>query len=368
MSVRKILSVFSISLLFLTLSTTVIFAGGKQEKSENTQTTESEETKQADEQKEPEQASGEQNAAGTPIITGETLPAATVNGEPISQSDFQQLLGFLQFQYMQQGMQVQGPQLDQLKEAVLESLIDDELIYQIAVNEGYSMSQQELDEALSKTKEQFGSEEAYQDALKKEGLDEGALKMTLRKRLTRDKYETENFIDAVSVESDEIKSFYEENPGQFEQPFQFRSSHILIQVAPDATEEEKQEAMDKINAARLRIEEGEEFSEVARDVSEGPSGPNGGDLNYHGKGDFVPEFENAALELEIGAISEVVETQFGYHIIKLTDRREAQVVPFEDVEGQIAEYLTRVKAQEKRSSFLQERKPGADITRNALNS
>jgi len=107
---------------------------------------------------------------------------------------------------------------------------------------------------------------------------------------------------------------------------------------------------------------------VARDVSEGPSGPNGGDLNYHGKGDFVPEFENAALELEIGAISEVVETQFGYHIIKLTDRREAQVVPFEDVEGQIAEYLTRVKAQEKRSSFLQERKPGADITRNALNS
>jgi peptidyl-prolyl cis-trans isomerase C len=367
MNVRKILSIFTIFSLIFLLTAATAFAGGKQEKTGDAQTSESKTTDTADEKNQAEAGSQIGTEKGTPIQNSGSLPAATVNGEPISQKDFEQLLGFLQFQYMQQGMQIQGPQLEQLKVAVLESLIDDELMFQIAAEEGYTASEQEISKALETTKGQFENEEAYLNALEEEGLDEASLKLTLSKKLTRDKYEQEKFVSTVNLEPGEARKFYDDNPAQFSQPLQFRSSHILIQVAPDASEEEKQAAMDKIDAAVARIENGEEFSEVAREVSEGPSGPNGGDLNYQQKGAFVPEFEAAALELEIGEISDVVETQFGYHIIKLTDKREEQVVAFEEVEGQIEEYLMRVKAQETRNNLLEQRKPGAEITRNALN-
>ncbi len=367
MSVRRLLNIFTVFIVLFFLSAALVFAGGKQEKPEDTQKSEQENVESSDKSTESDADSREGTETGTPIQNSGTLPAATVNGEPISQDDFEKLLGFLRFQYMQQGMQIQGPQLEQLKQAVLESLIDDELMYQIALEEGYSPSEEEINQAIETTKGQFENEEAYQNALKQEGMNEEELRQTLAEKLTRDKYEQEQFIDTVSIGDGEAQTFYNENPQQFTQPFQFRSSHILIQVAEDATEEDKKAAMDKIEAARSRIEEGEEFSEVARDVSEGPSSSNGGDLNYHQKGEFVPEFEEAALALELGEISDVVETQFGYHIIKLTDRKEEQVAAFEEVEAQIEDYLMKVKAQEKRNSFLQERKPGADITRNALN-
>ncbi|MGC9311567.1 MAG: peptidylprolyl isomerase [Sediminispirochaetaceae bacterium] len=367
MRVRKLLNIFTVSLVIFCLTAAVVFAGGKQEKPEDTQKSEQENVKSSDESSQSDADTREGTEKGTPIQNSGTLPAATVNGEPISQDDFEKLLGFLRFQYMQQGMQIQGPQLEQLKQAVLESLIDDELMYQIALEEGYTPSEEEIENAVESTKGQFENEEAYQNALKQEGMNEEQLRETLTEKLTRDKYEQEKFIDTVSIDTGEARTFYEENPQQFTQPFQFRSSHILVQVAQDATEEEKKAAMEKIEAARTRIEGGEEFSEVARDVSEGPSSANGGDLDYHQKGEFVPEFEEAALALEIGDISDVVETQFGYHIIKLTDRKEEQAVAFEEVEAQIEDYLLRVKAQEKRNSFLQDRKAGADITRNALN-
>lgn len=371
MSTRKALNIFTVFLLIFFLSTAAAFAGGKQEKPEDTeknaQESLAESTDASSGSGDTNTESSDLSGSGTPIQSGGSLPAATVNGRPISQKDFEQLLQAAQYQYMQQGMQIQGAQLEQLKQMVLESLIDDEIIYQAALDEGYSATEAEIDKAVESTRGQFESEEAYQQALQRDGLDEAQIREMLAEQLTRNKYEQEKFIDPVNVEADEIQAFYDENPDQFKQPFQYRSSHILVQVAEDASEEEKAAAKDKIEDVKQRIENGEEFSEVARELSDCPSSSNGGDLDYQQRGALVPAFEEAALALEIGEISDVVETRFGYHIIKLTDRKEEETVAFEDVKDQIENYLMREKYRDIRSSFIRERKPETSITRNALN-
>jgi peptidyl-prolyl cis-trans isomerase C len=364
MNLRKTRSRFIVFFLILFLSVATVYAGGKKENAEDTTA-----TKKIGEQT--EQSASEDGTAsgarqGTPIMTNGDDVVATVNGKDISRSDFEQLIGYVQMQYQQQGMQVQGPQLEQLKMAVLESLIDDELLYQIALEAGYSPTEQEVKEKLDLTKQQVGNEESYTQLLSQQGLTEDDLKQEIRKGLVREKFEMDRFMSGIEVKDADVKSFYEENTGEFTQPFQFRTSHVLLQVEEDASEEDREAAQAKIESALQRIEDGEEFSEVAREVSDCPSSKNGGDLNYNGKGSFVPEFEEVALELEIGEISDVVETQFGYHIIKLTDLKEEQVVPLQQVRGQIEDYLLRVKAQEKRSAYLEEKKPSADIQRKPL--
>lgn len=369
MKVSKMQGIFIIFVLVFSLSTTSLFAGGAQEDSKkaaeekSSETKTSQEAEPAGDTESQESAESQSNAQGTKISVGDGTSVATVNGVSIKMEDFQQLLGFMQYQYSQQGMQIQGQQLEQLKRAVLESLIDDELVYQIAMDEGYAPTEQEIEDELQRTKQQFGDEEAYKTALKQQGIDESQLKQEIKKKIVRDKYTEENFYSQVELTEQDVKDFYENNPDQFTQPFQFRSSHILVQLAEGASEEDRQAAREKIEAARQRIESGEEFSEVAREVSEGPSAKNGGDLNYAPKGSFVPAFEEAALGLEVGEISDIVETRFGYHIIKLTDVKEEQVAPFEEVKDQIAQYLERVQAQEMRNQFLTEKKEDADIVR-----
>src|SRR6056297_1310371 len=362
MNLERTRSRFMAFFLILFLSVAMVYAGGKKESAEDEAA-----TKKSDEQTEQSSSTdGSSSGAqqGTPITISGADAVATVNGEDISRRDFEQLIGYVQMQYQQLGMQVQGPQLAQLKAAVLESLIDDELLYQIALEEGYSPTEQEVNEKLDITKQQVGNEESFKQLLSQQGLTEDDLKQEIRKGLVREKFEADRFKSGIEVNDADVRTFYEENPGEFTQPFQFRTSHVLVQVEQDASEEDRKAARKRIESALQRIEDGEEFSEVAREVSDCPSSTNGGDLNYNGKGSFVPEFEKAALEMEIGEISDVVETQFGYHIIKLTDLKEEEAVPFQQVEGQIEDYLLRIRTQEKRSAYLEEKKASADIRRN----
>jgi len=357
------LRLFTALCIMLFISSAMLFAGGKQEK-------------QADDEKDAQQETSQQavpqesdNAGESSVQASGSAPegvVATVNGEEIGQQEFEQLLNYFRYQYSQQGMQVQGAQLQQLQAMVLESLIDNELMYQIAEENGYGPSGQELDEELEKTKEQFADEAAYQQALNQQGMSEQELKQELAKQMTKVQFEEDKFGDQVTVDSSEVREYYEENPEQFEQPEQIRASHILIQVAEDATEADKAAAKEKLQAAKKRIENGEEFSKVAREVSEGPSSERGGDLNYFGRGQMVPEFEQAAFSMEVGEISDIVETSFGFHLIKLTDHKEAKKASFDEVEANIKTHLERVKLQEAKKAFLDEEKQNANIERFGL--
>ena len=147
-------------------------------------------------------------------------------------------------------------------------------------------------------------------------------------------YSVRKILESVSVSDEEAEEFYKANPNLFVTPAQIRASHILV------AEEEK--------AAELyaKIQSGESFEELAIDNSTCPSGVNGGDLNFFSKGQMVPEFEEAAYALEVGQVSEPVKTQFGYHIIKLTEKKEDQQHSFEEVLPNIIQNLTAQKQNE----------------------
>jgi peptidyl-prolyl cis-trans isomerase C len=125
------------------------------------------------------------------------------------------------------------------------------------------------------------------------------------------------------------------------QEMEVHARHILIRAAP-GDEKASKEAEDKIKAVIVRLKKGEDFEKVAKEVTEDPSGKaNGGDLGYFSKEQMVPEFSDTAFKLEKGQISEPVKTQFGWHVIKVEDKRVKPVPKFEEVKPQIEQYVTR---------------------------
>lgn len=128
-------------------------------------------------------------------------------------------------------------------------------------------------------------------------------------------------VSQVDISDEEMEQYYNENIDNYKKPPTSRFDYVRFEVK--TTEQEKQFARDKIQELRDRIRQGESFAELAREYSQDQSNaPQGGDLGYFGKGAMVPEFEKVAFDLNIGEVSSPVETQFGWHIIKLTDRRE----------------------------------------------
>lgn len=132
-------------------------------------------------------------------------------------------------------------------------------------------------------------------------------------------------IDKVTLEDGEAKAFYDNNPAQFTADAQVKAKHILVEKEEDA------------NKIADEIKAGKTFEDAAKEYSTCPSKEKGGDLGYFGKGQMVPEFEKAAFEAVIGEVSAPVKTQFGYHLILVEDKKEAQVMDFESVKNQLEE-------------------------------
>jgi len=143
-----------------------------------------------------------------------------------------------------------------------------------------------------------------------------------------------SIIEGVRVEEAEEKAFYEENPDLFEAQAQVSAKHILV------------ENEDSANDIAKEIVDGLAFEEAAKKYSTCPSKEKGGDLGYFSKGQMVPEFEKAAFEGEIGKVIGPVQTQFGYHLIRVEDKKEGSVVPFEQVQDQIHQQLIQNKQKE----------------------
>ena len=193
------------------------------------------------------------------------------------------------------------------------------------------------------------------DLAKKEGLDK---KPEIREQiqfLSDSFLEQEYMIRAVGKEvvvtDEEVRRFYDANEKGFLAPEQVRARHILIRVPSDASGEERKKAREKIEGVGGRIRKGEDFARLAAELSEDSnSRMNGGDLGFFTKGQMAKPFEEAAFSLKPGQVSGVVETEFGYHLIKVEEHQEARMVTFDAVKEQIRGRLrgeaTRLKGEE----------------------
>jgi peptidyl-prolyl cis-trans isomerase C len=159
----------------------------------------------------------------------------------------------------------------------------------------------------------------------------------------------------------QVREFYDKNPDKFKQDEAIRASHILFRVPENADAATKKTALDQAQSVLQQARAGADFAELAKKYSADGSAQQGGDLNFFTRGQMVPAFDQAAFALKPGEISGVVTTQFGYHIIKLTERRPASTVPFEQVSERIKEYLIDQQKQQKGQAFIDSLKQKAKI-------
>ncbi len=237
---------------------------------------------------------------------------------------------------------------------VLGDMVDGELLYQSVEKKGLVPTAQEVDAEVESQKGRFGGEMELARALEAQGLTLEDLKLELKKELAIQKLIESEFLPAIVVTADEKKKFYDENSAQMQRPDQFRAAHILILVEQDSTPEVKEEARKKAGGIRSMLDSGQDFAELARKNSDDPgSKDSGGELPWMSPGQTVPPFEAAALALAPGQISPVVETDFGFHIIKLHEKRSAGLMPYEEVEGRIDEFLKRRSLQQRIETEIQ---------------
>lgn len=258
---------------------------------------------------------------------------ATVDGETITANDLYQLM-----------VKSVGPQ-------AVEQLITQKLIDNEAAKQNISVSEEEVNVEFEEIKGNFPSEEMFNMQLQYMGISEEQFKEQLASDLKlRKLVEPE-----IEVTEEEVQTFYEENQEQFGTPEQVRASHILLK-------KEDKELAEKILS---EVKNGGDFAALAKEYSEDSSAAQGGDLGYFGRGQMVPPFEEAAFSLEVNEISDLVESQYGYHIIKVTDKKEADIPSFEEVKDQVREIVLNQKLSERVSSYIQELRSAAKIE-NAL--
>jgi peptidyl-prolyl cis-trans isomerase C len=165
----------------------------------------------------------------------------------------------------------------------------------------------------------------------------------------------------VEINDADALNYYKENEEDYNKPEEVRASHILIKVAQSATEEEKAAAKAKIEKLLKELKGGADFATLARENSDCPSRVKGGDLGFFERGSMVKPFEDAAFGMQPGQMSDVVETQFGYHIIKITERKPAGQTPFEKVKADIIKTLQQVKKGESFRQYINKLRAEAKV-------
>lgn len=243
----------------------------------------------------------------------------------------------------------------------IEQMISAELLYQAAAKQDIKDLDKQIDAKLAQGKERFKSEDEFKKAMKDLEMDEKALREYTRRDILISSFVETNFVSKVAVTEAEVRDFYEKNLDKFKRDETVKASHILIGVDSKASADEKTKAREKADKLKKELSGGADFSELAKSNSTCPSSQQGGDLGFFGKGQMVPSFEKAAFALKPGEISDVVETQFGYHIIKLTEKKPAETAELKDVKAKIEDYLKGQKVNDSVQKLIAEARKTAKI-------
>jgi peptidyl-prolyl cis-trans isomerase C len=310
--------------------------------------------------KSPASSTEQGTAPSPPKQDANAANAALVNGKAIPMSEYEAGIEQLNRQIAMTGRNSEEKDMPALKKKVLDSLISRELLRQEVEKRGIKVDDAEVNAQLEAVKK-GSSPEDFAKSLKQMNITEKELRDHMASQLAIRKLIEKELGSKIVVTPQEVKAFYDGNPDVFKTPPMIRASHILVKVDKGATADEKAKALEKIKAVQKRLQNGEDFAQVAKEVSDCPSKENGGDLNFFQKGQMVPPFEDAAFSLQQGQISGIVETEFGYHIIKMTDKKDQSTVPFDEIKPRIEQHLKSEKMSQEFPKFVESLKSKAKI-------
>ena len=225
----------------------------------------------------------------------------------------------------------------------LSMLVGDELIYQKAIASAVAVTTEEVQAEFDKVAKTYPSDAALNVELANRGMDRKALSRALAKDLVISKFVQENITKKLTVTPAEVAEYYNTHPDDFKHPDLIRTSHILITVPAGATPEQEKALQMRAQALLERARKGEDFASLAKDNSMDPSASQGGDIGLTEIGELEAAYEDAAEKLKAGEISGIVRTSYGFHIIKLTERKKAGIASLDEVRTELTDFLKAQK-------------------------
>lgn len=277
--------------------------------------------------------------------------AALVNGIPVTRKALASEMTRIKEKFYTNS-KMSDDQLAQIEGEILEILIGGELLYQAGKAKGLQIADELIAEELEKTKEKFPDTENFQNSFTADDIN---------RKLMIEKYITTEFADQITISTEQAHKFYQDNLDDFTRPEQVLASHILLKVAEDAEQAVQDEARHRLTLVRDKLNSGADFAELAKEYSEDSSSVSGGALGYFMRGQMVDSFEKAAFALEIDQVSDIVETKYGLHLIKVLDKKSTYVVPFEEIEEKLKSFIKQQEVQAKIDNFIKTQRKQADI-------
>lgn len=292
------------------------------------------------------------------LFTGCSKTVAKVDGIEIKQKEVDAYMNSIKSQDTSGEITSDEEKLNALEVDIIDSLIIIKLLEKYAEKNNITVTDEEVNEQVKLLMDTYPSEKDFEKYLKEKGIDKRFLEGVLRSQLLSSKIYNKVTADVIVTE-DEVKQYYEDNKNTyFLVPVSVKASHILAMFPwkednSEETQEGREEALEKIKMVEDKLKDGGDFEDLARQYSDdGTSGENGGDLGYISKGQMVEEFEEALFALDIEEVSGIVETEYGFHIIKATDRKEEYIQKFDEVEESINTYLLNLHKAEKWEDFI----------------
>lgn len=238
-------------------------------------------------------------------------------------------------------------------EKILDGLIDRTLLLQEAEAVGITINDSTHKWYLREFSRAVGGEETMDRLLAEGGFTRHEMEQLVRQDLTIRKFLESSVAAPVDVPDSLALTYYQQNERQFWTPDSVRARHIIIRRSQDDTDLDIQAKSQTLRDLRERALAGEDFAELAKQYSEGPSAPKGGDLGYFTARDMVATFSSAAFDLEPGGISDVVETSFGYHIIQVTDKKPPRKLEYDEISGQLKQQIAQFHVDQTLQNHLQ---------------
>lgn len=286
----------------------------------------------------------------------------TVNGEGITDQEVaQEVSRLMQMQSRRLRPEDLEPTRRALRKDAAANAVNRMLLRADLVKRGIKAADDKVDGRLQEIKESFGSDEVYQSRLDRMGMTEDEFRGEIAAGLGVEELIETLTADLPEPDEKELRDYYEKNLDRYTEQEQSRASHILIAFNPTDDDKVREEKRARAGELLEQARGGANFAQLAVQNSDCPSKSQGGDLNFFRRGQMVKEFETAAFALDVGEISDIVETIFGYHIIKKTDHKEERVVPLDEVKERVRTDYGNEKKQHVVEEHLERLRAAADI-------
>lgn len=283
---------------------------------------------------------------------------ARVNGQPVTRLDFDRLLKNME---AGAGQPIPAERRDEILRKALDQLVTYTVLKQETRARNISVSDADLDGNIKQMQSQFPNEQEFRKALATRGMTVEQLRDDARVDMGISKMMDGEVASLTPPTDAQAREYYDKNPDKFKQGESVRASHILFRLDEKAADAEKKKVRAQADGVLKQAKGGADFAELAKKHSADGSAAQGGDLNFFEKGQMVPAFDQAAFSMKPGQISDIVTTQFGFHIIKVTERRPESTVEFDKVKERIREFLTQEQKQQRAEAFIEGLKKKARI-------